>query len=236
MERARRELLAGAALAGEQYGGLGAGELLDAAEDQLHGGRAADEVDEAVAIGDLGGEPPVLALEGATAQRALHGEQQGAAVERLGQVVVGARAHRLYGVGDAAVGGDHHEAGARVLGADVGEQLHAVAGLAVAAERELPVGEHEVDGSARELGEGGGQVGRLGDDVALGREHAGDQPALVGLVLDEEDALVGHEMVPPAVPRSRVAGTSPPATPRSPSVRVARVPPAERSARSSVPP
>src|SRR5690606_13766264 len=53
VERARRELLAGAALAGEQHRGVGRGELADPHVERLHRGRAADELDQAVALADL---------------------------------------------------------------------------------------------------------------------------------------------------------------------------------------
>ena len=196
MQRPRRELLAGAALAGEEDRRLGAGEALDAGEEGVHRRRAADEVDQLVALADLRREPAVLALEPPARQRPVDRELERLRLERLREVVVGAGADRLDGAGDRAVGRHHDEADVGVLRAHAGEELAAVA------VRQPPVGDHEIDRRAAELAHRLGERAGLGDAVALGGEEPGEEPALVGLVLDDEQSFVVHR---PRSPMSRVA-------------------------------
>src|SRR5690606_939720 len=87
------QLLAGAALAGDQHGGVGAGDLADGGAQLLHGGRAADQVAAAQVVAQLGVLPAQLVLlEGAARHHA-----QLVRPERLGEVVAGAELHAAHG-------------------------------------------------------------------------------------------------------------------------------------------
>ncbi len=77
VESPRRQLLAGAALAGQQHRGVGGGELLHLAVEALHGRGAPHQIDQPVALRQLLGEAAVLVLETARAQGLLDGQQQG---------------------------------------------------------------------------------------------------------------------------------------------------------------
>ncbi len=172
----------------------------------MHRRRTADEIDQLIALADLRREPPVLALEPPPCQRPVDRQAQRLGLERLRQIVVGAGADRLDGARDGAVGGDHDEAEIGVLGADAGEELAAVA------VRQAPIGDHQVDRRAAELARRLGERRGTGDAVALGGEETGEELALIGLVLDDQQAFVVHR------PASRGCK-------RSPTASVARVPP-----------
>ena len=218
MQRSRRELLAGAALAGEKNRRLRPGETLDTREERVHRRRTADEIDQLIALADLRREAAVLALEPPPRQRPVDRQAQRLRFERLRQIVVGAGADRFDGARDGAVGGDHDEADVGILAAHAGEELPTVA------VRQPPVGDDEIDRRAAELARRRGERIGLGDAVALGREQSGEELALVGLVLDDQQALVVH--------RPASAGCR-----RSPTSSVTRVPvPAARGSSRSTPP
>ena len=130
------QLLAGAALADDQDGGVGRRGQADRLEDLAHRGALADQlglgvgrflgrlVRRSAAPGpqrlDLGGEGPLP-------QGPLQGQEHLVEVERLGQVVVGPAAHRLDRRGRAAEGGhdDHGQVGQGR--AELGQHRQAVA-------------------------------------------------------------------------------------------------------------
>ena len=95
MQRAGDEFLAGAALALDQDGAVGIGDLGDEVVDLLHLRARADDVLEAVFLLDDLPQVAVLADEALVIERALDGELQLIHLERLGDVVVGAELHRL---------------------------------------------------------------------------------------------------------------------------------------------
>ena len=119
------ELLAGAALAGNEDGGLRGGRAVDQPIDHLHPGRSADETVIAVAAAilpvgvDQARQP--LALE-SVAQR----HQKALGCERLDEEVVSAAAHRLDREVDRAVSGDDDHGDPGGLAAEPPQQVEPV--------------------------------------------------------------------------------------------------------------
>ena len=119
------ELLAGAALAGDEHGGLAGGRVLQDAVDRLHGHGMADEVAEAVAAGfflDLGD----LLLELAPFQCVAHRDAQAVGGERLGQEVERPLPHRFDGQTNRGLAGDDHDLDRQAAAADLAHQVDAV--------------------------------------------------------------------------------------------------------------
>ncbi len=110
VEDARAQFLAGAALALEQHGGVGAGGSFDGRQRLLQRRRGADDALAATTRGGLLLEEPVLAEEAALRERALHEQEEMIGVDGLGQEIKGALLHRRDGVLDAAVR-RHHDDG-----------------------------------------------------------------------------------------------------------------------------
>ncbi len=98
VEGARHQLLAGAALAGDEHARGGGAHARDHREDLLHRLRLADEVVEARLAIHLLLEAGQLRAQAALAERPLHGEEQLLDLEGLGDVLVGAEPHRADGV------------------------------------------------------------------------------------------------------------------------------------------
>ena len=107
VDGARRQLLAGARLAGDQHRHVVARQHLEGGEDLQHDRVAAHHVGEGVAVRQLAAQVLDLVDQPPALERLLRREQQLLGLERLGDVVDGALAHRLDGVLDAAVAGDH---------------------------------------------------------------------------------------------------------------------------------
>ena len=117
-------LLAGAALAGDEDGCLARRRALDDAIDRLHRHGGTDETGKGAALevlpilGHQGAE--LLVLEGVARRGA-----QPLAVERLGQEIEGAEAHRLHRHVHRTVGGDHHYGTGQLLLRDLLQDRHA---------------------------------------------------------------------------------------------------------------
>ena len=95
MDRARHPFLAGSRLAGHENGAVGARDLLDQLEDGEHLVAAADDVRELMGTAERPFEQHVLLPELALLESVAHLHLQLVDVERLAQVIVRPKAHRL---------------------------------------------------------------------------------------------------------------------------------------------
>ena len=113
VQRARAQLLAGAALAFEQHRGVGAGGAIDRRHHLPQRRRVADDARTAAAGRRFFLQQPVVVEQPALLERARHQQQQVIGIDRLGEKVERAVLHRLDGVLDAAVRGhdDHGKLG-----------------------------------------------------------------------------------------------------------------------------
>jgi hypothetical protein len=194
VEGAGDELLAGAALGGDEDGGGAGGDLVHGLADRLHVRRAADHAGVGTRIfellGGLGGD---CGGAGAFAgdDRLLDDLVDLVAVEGLLQVVEGAELDGLDGRIDGAVGGQQDHREVRLVQGQGAQQADAVeVGHA-------QVGDHDVEGARRGrayAGQGGGAVGLGVDLVALLPQQRPEDLAQVGFVVDQEDAVLclGH--------------------------------------------
>ncbi len=188
VDRSRDQLLAGAALAGDQHRGRRRRDLRDELIDARHLRVAADHSlerpREAVRVGrpagQRGAQIQYLALERALVERALSQHQDVVDVEGLGQIVVGAALERFDGGSELADrGGDDHDR-RRVGRLDARQHVDAeLAGHPL-------IEHHEVDLVGLQELERLGAVGRLEDVARLfeDRPHGG---AYAFLVVDDED-------------------------------------------------
>jgi hypothetical protein len=103
------ELLAGSALAPDQDGEIGLGDLLDRLEDLPHRRTGADQLIEAVLALHLLTKQTDLTLEAMALERTRDDHADLVVVEGLGHVVVGAGLHRLDRDLLRAMGRDHHD-------------------------------------------------------------------------------------------------------------------------------
>ena len=186
MNRARDQLLAGAALAAQQNGGVVGDDAPDQLVDFLHRGAAADYlaadelaidfVLEAVEIGGLR----------ADFDRALdRGGDQVEIGERLGQVVVRAALHRLDRVVHRARGGDHDDERADAFAVRGGQHVE------TAVARHDDVEQGDVEAIAAQGGERRGAVDCLFDAMAVGFEPMPQDEADGGIVVGDQDRSAG---------------------------------------------
>ncbi len=175
VDRAREELLAGAALALDQHARVAGGHALRAREHVLHERGAGHDL---LAPGlPRAGAPLVPAVQGEGARDL---RQQLVRVVGLGEVAEHAALHRRHRVGDRAVGGEDDHGQARVGRLDLLEERHAVHAA------HAQVGEHDV-------GTGGGD-GRQGAWAAVDGDHGvavrlqpdGEQPEQVRVVVNQQ--------------------------------------------------
>jgi hypothetical protein len=122
-------------------------------------------------------------------ERALDVHQQLFRVVRLGEIAEDAVVHRLYRVGNRAVGreDDDWQAGMRDL--DLPEERHAVHAL------HAQVGEHQVRAGRGDGGERPLAAVDRGDLVAVGLEADREEPEEIRVVVDEQQRSVsvpGH--------------------------------------------
>ena len=116
MNRARDQLLPGAALPDHQYRRVGERHSRRCLVDLQHPFAAADHVLQRVLLADLALEPPVLRRQPAMAQRPIDHQLDRVHVVRLGDVVVGAAADGVDRAVDVAEGGhQQHRRFGRVL-------------------------------------------------------------------------------------------------------------------------
>ncbi len=187
------ELLAGAALAGDQHRGRGVG---DALEDGVH-------VDDRLALADDPEAGRPLARGGGRhgdlprgvgvgevprAQGLLDDDPHFVLIEGLGDEIEGARLQRLDGDVHRAVGRHHHHGAGGVVAQRGAEQLHPV-DLGHA-----QIGDHQVDVVLFEEGQGRLAVFCGVNVVAVAAELSDEHLAQVRFVVDDEDLLFlgGH--------------------------------------------
>jgi hypothetical protein len=114
-------------------------DLADQREDVAHGRALSDQVSEGAGLIHGAPQAAVLLLQDAEFQRPLDGEKRRLRLERLGDVVEGARAHGLDRGVDAAEGGHQHHGSLRP---DPSQLAHHVdAGLS----RHPDVAQHRVE-------------------------------------------------------------------------------------------
>jgi hypothetical protein len=156
VDRAGRDLLAGAGLAQEQHAGAGARDLVDRRDHRRHRGIAVGERRQPVV--DRGpGVEQAAPLEGPLDHQAqLVGSAQG-----LLQVVEGAELHGLDRGVDRAVGGHHDHLDLGLLGLELADQGQAVE------VRHLQVGDEQVEAALVEPSGRDPTVLGLDDVVAL---------------------------------------------------------------------
>ena len=180
--RARGDLLAGAALAEQQHGRVGARDLAQRVDHRLH---------RRIAVGQPAGRSCLaLALLAAVAQpaaleRARHQQAQLVGpLDRLLEVVERAELHRLDRGLDRAVRGQHDDLDLGLLGARASHERHAVeAG-------HLEIGDDDVEALGFEPADRGGAVGRLLHVVTVRLQRLGQERADALVVVDHQDA--GH--------------------------------------------
>ena len=122
VERARDELLAGAALAGDQHGRIRLRELVHLLHQRLHRAAAGDQV----TVVDVRAQLLHLGRKRAPFCRAPDRQQQPLGIDGLGEVVVGAALDRVNGVVDRAEGGGQHDLDVGIHALHVAQQAHAV--------------------------------------------------------------------------------------------------------------
>ena len=187
MQRLGDQLLAGAALAGDQHRRRRVGDPLDHREHAVHLGRVADQPEPAADV--VGGRVQPGLGRGAVGRGLAHRLVDDRAdlllLERLLDVVEGAGLDRLDGVADRAVGGHHDDRHVRVGPHRGAQHLHAVE------PRHPQVGDHDVD--AVERGHRLGAVGGQHHVVAVALEDGGEDAPQVRFVVGHQDADgLGH--------------------------------------------
>jgi hypothetical protein len=154
---ARELALAGAALAQQQHGGVGGGDLARGGEGLLHGGALGDQHRH-----ELVGEGGAALLGVALGGEAAHAQLQLVHGEGFGEVVGGAGLHGGHRVLRGAVGGDDDDLGRLLAGARGLQHLEAVD------LRHLQVGDDDVERLRGELDERLAAALRAGDQRAYG--------------------------------------------------------------------
>ena len=180
------EFLAGAALAGDEHGGLEVGDLGDGPEDLDHLRALGEDRLELVLLPDLLAERAVLAAQGLALLGLLEGEDHLVLFEGLAHVVVRAGLHRLERQVHVAVRA-HHDDRRRVLLGLEGRQEVEAAHLGHTDVREDYVGAEGVDQRERRLA----AVGHLDVVPVFLQEGAENEPDVL-LVIDYEHAPHGY--------------------------------------------
>ncbi len=156
VDRARDDLLAGAALAQEQHGRFRRGDARDLVVYVLHRGRAPDEAAEAPEAAQLVAQRADLRAQLAAARHARQHRLQALQVDRLGEVIGGAQAQRLDRALDARMPGDEDGLDRRAI-LEIVQQVHAIAvGQAQVHEDHVGPLPHELHASLGDRACGGG--------------------------------------------------------------------------------
>ena len=192
MNRARDQLLAGAALAAEQDGRVVGDHAPDQLINFLHRGAAADYL----AADQLAIDLVLQAIQvrglRADFNRALDGGRDQVEIgERLGQVVVRAALHRLDRVVHRAGGGDHDDQRADAF-AMRGRQHVESAGA-----RHDDVEQGDVESIAAQRRERGRAVDGLVDAMAVGFKPMAQNEADGGIVVGDQNSRAGARLLHP---------------------------------------
>ena len=199
VQRLDDQLLADAALAGDQDRAVYLADLLEQLEDPLHRRALADDPVEAGPLEQLGPQPRVLLAQRLGVHAPLEGEPQLGHRERLGQVVRRPFAHRLDRVVDRGEAGHDQDDQVGVVRLGLAHQLEA------AHSRQLEVGDQDV---GRFLDQHfPGPFGRRGaaHRVADARQILDDGPQKARVVLGNDNIptlwVVRHVVHPPSAPK-----------------------------------
>ena len=180
MQGTRHQLLAGAALAGDEDRRVARTDRVDAIEHAQRRGRRANDGGAIVTLGEARACFTELPVDSALIGDPLDAHRQLIEIERLGEVIVGALLERGDRVSYRAESGHEDDIGLRRLLADAAEHRHAVdLGQAHVAQDQV---EQPPGQEARRLG----PIPRGGDGVAGGTQTGLDQRAEVRLVVDQE--------------------------------------------------
>ena len=182
MDRLRDEPLAGAGLAGEEDGAVGAADGFDHLEHGEHPLAAPDDVRELVRQAERALQQQVLLPELPVLDLLPHFHLEQIDVERLAQVVACAEPHRLHGGIGRREGGDHDAEDVLI------DLLRGAQHVDAAQVGHLDVGNQEIDRLVLEQVDGGAAV--LGQEhlVPLASQHDRQQLAHRALIVDDEDA------------------------------------------------
>jgi hypothetical protein len=184
VDPSRDQLLAGAALAGDQDRGGAGGDAVGDLERAGHRRRTVD--DRPLDARDLTSQQLDLQAHAPALERLVHGQQQVVAVERLAEEVEGAGLHRRDREVDVPVGGDHQDGGRG------GSLFDPTQDLQAAHPRHLHVGDDQGVALGREAGQPGLAVGGPLDPIAGLAQVVEPELAAGVVVLDEQDRLGGH--------------------------------------------
>jgi len=175
VERARDDLLAGSALAGDEDATPRVGDPSQQREDLAHRHALPEQVPERPGLVDRPAQPDVLLLEASVLEGATEDGKYFIALERLGHVVESAGVHGFDRRVDAAEGGHQHDGSRGQRGAQLAQQFQpALAG-------HLDVGQHHIGW----LGEGARESG-------VGGRRA---PGLDVVILEQRDEHLAHRLV-----------------------------------------
>ena len=181
MDQPGSELLAGAALALQQHGGVEAGDLADLAEHALHRGGLADE---GIRLGRQPRLQPVdLAIGPVQFERlADDGLQRLQILEGLGQIIEQPFPHRRHGIAHLGEAGHENADQVGPERAELAQQVDAV-GVGQAL-----VHQHQIEILA---GKQSARLGAIGSQADAGRlgEKPVEQDAGVAVVVDHQDFL-----------------------------------------------
>jgi hypothetical protein len=180
VDRARDQLLAGAALAGDQHRGVAVGDAVDELADGADRRAVADDAGHRPGRGQGLTQPPHLAAGPAVLDRARDRQLDLIGIERLGHEVPRAGAQRRDRGGDVGLTGDHDDRHVGVAGA------HALAQLDARQAGHAHVGDDHVDVILGQRGERGlGAIDEAGA-VAAADQQGLEQLALVSIIFDDE--------------------------------------------------
>ncbi len=177
-----QEVLAGAAVAGQEDGAPALGHLLRTVEGGPHRRVIADDAERGHDAGAARGFGLGLLEEPGPLHRATQRVEERLDVDRLLDEVVGAALHRVDRGVDRRIGGHHHDPGRGGGGAHVVEE-----GQAVEA-RHPEIGEHDRRLHGADQLESAEGVLRGDDLVALSTQQPGQRRAGPRLVVDDQDA------------------------------------------------
>jgi hypothetical protein len=178
----REQLLARAALAQNEHGGVQLRHPVHEVHDVPHGAARPDQEFPVGLLGHLGAERHDLPVEVLALGGVAHERAERVVVEILRDVVVGAVLHRLHGRLDLVDGRDHDELDERVILLDDAEDLEA------ADAGQPDVEQHEVDVLFPQQRQRGFPA-RRGQDAVVGFEDRREDLPHPLVVVDDEDRL-----------------------------------------------
>ena len=180
-DRARDQLLTGAALAAHEHGDVGVGDLLDDLADLAHL-RVVAAQEQQLGLGARAAAQPLhFLLERALLERLLERELELLDLERLAQEVGSAQAHRLHDVARLAVARKHHHGDVRGALLEPPQRLQSVHARQDDVEGD-DVGAGVVEARERLLG-----VRCQEHPIALARDERLHVVANAGIVVDHEN-------------------------------------------------